>query len=63
MVEWCMAHPWMTFWIVFVALFVIEGTVTNNCRVCNNIIRMRIYEKTGLIAELDDVEERDGRAC
>lgn len=25
MTEWCMAHPWMTFWLILMAIFAIES--------------------------------------
>lgn len=24
MTEWCLAHPWMTFWLVMIAILVVE---------------------------------------
>ena len=45
MVEWCMAHPWLTFWIVIVALFVLENAVTNIIRFCNNCLRASLAKR------------------
>ena len=32
MLEWCMSHPWMTSFLVFISLVVIEGVVFNICK-------------------------------
>lgn len=32
MAEWCMAHPWMTFWLVALALVVIDNALANFVR-------------------------------
>lgn len=29
MAEWCMAHPWMTFWLVALAFVVIDNALAN----------------------------------
>lgn len=32
MAEWCMAHPYMTFWIAITAIFAIDNMVNNIAR-------------------------------
>lgn len=41
MSEWCMTHPWMTFWIIIVGLGVINSVVDNLC----NVVRAKAYRK------------------
>ena len=33
MIEWALAHPWMTFSIAVVALFVVDDVTVNICRI------------------------------
>lgn len=47
MVDWCMAHPWMTFWLGVIALLVIDSAITNLFRFCNNCLRV-ICAKNGI---------------
>ena len=53
MTEWCMAHPWMTFWIVITALIVIGNIVENLCRIVNNCLRVSLSKN---VIEMSDVE-------
>ena len=32
MMEWMIAHPWLTFWLGFFGLLIIESIVANICR-------------------------------
>lgn len=56
MAEWCMAHPWLTFWVIILALIVLDTAIVNFARLCNNLMRMRVYEKTGVKAKLEEDE-------
>lgn len=29
MLEWCMAHPWMTFWLVFLIIISVSNAIYN----------------------------------
>ena len=37
MAEWCMTHPWMTFFLIYTSLQVIDNII-------GNIVRMKIHE-------------------
>ena len=38
MLTWALEHPWMTFWLVLFALFVIGTSVENICHVINTFL-------------------------
>lgn len=42
MLEWCMAHPWMTLTIAIFALIVLDNAVAN----ISNAIRARRQDRT-----------------
>lgn len=46
MIEWCLAHPWMTLFLAFILLIVIEGAIVNICRTIAFYIE-RKYSKNG----------------
>lgn len=37
MMEWMIAHPWLTFWLGFFGLVIIDSIVAN---ICNTIIHI-----------------------
>lgn len=57
MADWCMAHPWLTFWIVIVALAVLDDVMTNLVRFGNNCIRASLA-KRGI--ENREMESKEG---
>lgn len=54
MLEWCMAHPWLTFWIIIVALLVLDNAIGNVCRLLNNRLRVRCAEKGIQVREKEE---------
>ena len=52
--EWCMAHPWMTLFLVFIALVVVNNVLVNVCGliddICDKRYRLKLLEK-------DDTDE------
>lgn len=42
MLEWCMAHPWMTLTIAILALIVLDNAIAN----ISNAIRARKRDRT-----------------
>lgn len=61
MLEWCMAHPWMTFFIVLTALDVAGKVVSNVVAATSNIVCMRMH-KVGLeVRENTEKGELDAR--
>lgn len=54
MAEWTMAHPWLTFWVVVLALVVLDSAITNLVRLANNLMRTKIYLKTGEKGKLEE---------
>ena len=54
MLEWCLSHPWLTFWITFMALVVIDNIFANLCRLCNNVLRVILAKKNTKIEEVED---------
>lgn len=57
MLEWAMTHPWMTFFLIALALLVLDGAITNMFRFFNNILRV-ISAKSG--KEPPELEEKGG---
>lgn len=47
MLTWAIEHPWMTFWLVFFSLFVIDSMFTNICRLANNYLRVKYCKEIG----------------
>ena len=45
MLEWCMAHPWLTFWIIITAIICLDNSIANVFRYLNNRLRVRCAEK------------------
>jgi len=58
MLEWCMSHPWFTFWIVLVALLVIDNVIANLANLANNCMRINLL-KSGRLEELLKMAEED----
>lgn len=52
--EWCMAHPWMTLFLVFIALVVVNNVLVNVCGliddICDKRYRLKLLKK-------DDTDE------
>lgn len=52
--EWCMAHPWMTLFLVLIALVVVNNVLVNVCGliddICDKRYRLKLLEK-------DDTDE------
>ena len=44
MVEWAMSHPWLTFFIVCVALVALCDIVESICKMVTTIVSTRRYE-------------------
>lgn len=53
MTEWCMAHPWLTFWIIIVALTVVDN-------IANNVLRVICAKKINGISELKEEGDDNG---
>lgn len=60
MADWCMAHPWLTFWIVITALIILDSMFANLTRFGNNCLRVRAALK-GIKAIDADSKEGDGK--
>ena len=56
MSEWCVAHPWLTFWLALFMLMVIDSAFTNVCNLVNNIARLRMHK-----AELEARKAEGGK--
>lgn len=56
MAEWCMAHPWLTFWTVIIALLVLDNIFENLVGFGNNCLRARLAFK-GI--KVSDVESKE----
>ena len=54
MIEWCMENPWLTFWIIIIALFVFDNVVANVVKCLNNRLRARLAEKGIQVCEKQD---------
>lgn len=60
MAEWCMAHPWLTFWIIIVGLIVLDDVVMNLYRIFNNCLRASLA-KRGIKTFTIESKEGDGK--
>ena len=52
--EWCLAHPWMTLFLAFFALAVVDNIFVNVCRIIDDICDKRYRLK---LLEKDDTDE------
>ena len=44
MTQWIMAHPWMTFFIVIVGLFILDSIIANICNCIQRVKQLRILK-------------------
>lgn len=47
MVEWCMAHPWMTFFLIYWALKVLDNIAINILKMLQNKHILNIEKERG----------------
>ena len=57
MAEWCMAHPWMTFFLVWMALYILGSVIENVLRF---VVQMKIILAECKTAESEEVGGSDG---
>lgn len=50
MMEWVLAHPWLTFWLGFFGLVIIDSIIAN---ICNTIIHIYNSKKKGDLKDED----------
>ena len=57
MAEWCMAHPWMTFFLVWTALYILGSIIENVLRF---VVQMKIILTEYKVTESEEGGDSDG---